>query len=57
MTVWDDAVPDAPSVVLIYGSMTWGTACFEQQRPVADRYRLLVLDRRGYGSSPDIDRE
>jgi pimeloyl-ACP methyl ester carboxylesterase len=35
--------------------MTWGTACFEKQRPLADTYRLLVLDRRGYGSSPDID--
>ena len=36
--------------------MTWGTACFDRQRPLADGYRLLVVDRRGYGSSPDVDR-
>ena len=26
------------------------------QRPLAERYRLLVMDRRGFGGSPDIDR-
>ena len=56
VTLWDGAGAEAPSVVLIHGSMTWGTACFERQRSLADDYRLLVLDRRGYGSSPDIDR-
>ena len=54
VTVWGRAAADAPSVVLIHGTLTWGTACFERQRSLADRYRLLVVDRRGYGSSPDI---
>ena len=56
VTVWDAAATAAPAVVLIHGSMTWGTACFEQQRALADHYQLMVVDRRGYGSSPDIDR-
>ena len=56
VTVWHQAGPEAPPVVLIHGSMTWGTACFEKQRPLAESYRLLVMDRRGYGSSPDIER-
>jgi pimeloyl-ACP methyl ester carboxylesterase len=36
--------------------MTWGTDehfGFAAQRPLADHYRLMVMDRRGYGGSPD----
>ncbi|WP_352231486.1 alpha/beta fold hydrolase [Actinomadura sp. NBRC 104425] len=39
--------------------MTWGTDDrygFGAQRPLADAYRLLMVDRRGHGASPDIDR-
>jgi pimeloyl-ACP methyl ester carboxylesterase len=54
-TVWNDSDDRAASVILIHGTMTWCTACCEKQRPLADRYRLIVLDRRGFGSSPDID--
>jgi pimeloyl-ACP methyl ester carboxylesterase len=56
VTVWDEAGGGAPAVVLVHGTMTWGTACFEAQRPLARHYRLLVMDRRGFGESPDIDR-
>src|SRR5215213_102042 len=55
-TVWDEVGAGAPAVVLVHGTMTWGTACFEAQRPLAGHYRLLVMDRRGFGESPDIDR-
>jgi pimeloyl-ACP methyl ester carboxylesterase len=55
VTVWDEASADAPAVVLVHGTMTWGTACFEAQRPLARHYRLLAVDRRGFGESPDID--
>ncbi len=55
VTVWDEAGTGAPSVVLVHGTMTWGAACFERQRSLAAGYRLLVVDRRGYGASPDID--
>jgi pimeloyl-ACP methyl ester carboxylesterase len=55
VTIWGDAGADAPSVVLVHGTMTWGTACFEAQHTLARYYRLLVMDRRGFGESPDID--
>jgi pimeloyl-ACP methyl ester carboxylesterase len=56
VTVWDETRAGAPAVLLVHGTMTWGTACFEAQRPLAKNYRLLVMDRRGFGESPDIDR-
>jgi pimeloyl-ACP methyl ester carboxylesterase len=38
--------------------MTWGTDehfGFAAQRPLADHYRLMIMDRRGYGASPDLE--
>lgn len=50
----------AAPVLLVHGSTTWGTdpvLGFGAQRPLASAgYRVLVMDRRGYGASPDIDR-
>jgi pimeloyl-ACP methyl ester carboxylesterase len=54
VTVWGEGEP----VVLVHGILTWGTDeafGFGAQRPLADRFRLLVMDRRGYGDSPDIE--
>ncbi len=40
-------------VVLVHGSLATGTDEWQAQRPLADEgFRLLVLDRRGYGQSP-----
>jgi pimeloyl-ACP methyl ester carboxylesterase len=38
--------------------MTWGTDeyGFAAQRPLADVAELLIVDRRGFGGSPDVDR-
>jgi pimeloyl-ACP methyl ester carboxylesterase len=38
--------------------MTWGTDehGFAAQRPLADAAELWVVDRRGFGASPDVDR-
>jgi pimeloyl-ACP methyl ester carboxylesterase len=57
VTTWDDgAGPAAPRVVLVHGTLSWGTRSYAQQRPLAARFRLQVLDRRGYGRSPDTGR-
>ncbi|MFE0190172.1 alpha/beta fold hydrolase [Streptomyces sp. NPDC058989] len=56
VTVWDEALPGAPRVVLVHGTMSWGTECFAGQRPLAGMFRLEVVDRRGFGDSPDIER-
>ena len=57
VTVWDDgAGPGAARVLLVHGTMTWGTESFAEQRPLARRFHLEVMDRRGYGGSPDTAR-
>jgi len=44
--------------VLVHGALATGSEEWQEQRPLADAgYRLLVLDRCGYGSSPPIDGE
>ncbi|MGD9705112.1 MAG: alpha/beta fold hydrolase [Acidimicrobiia bacterium] len=46
---WGTGVP----VVLVHGSLATGAEEWEAQRPLAEEgYRLVVLDRRGYGQSP-----
>jgi pimeloyl-ACP methyl ester carboxylesterase len=47
--VWGTGTP----VVLVHGSLATGAEEWEAQRPLAaESFRLLVLDRRGYGRSP-----
>jgi pimeloyl-ACP methyl ester carboxylesterase len=44
---------DGPPVVLVHGSLASGADEWSEQRPLADDgYQLVVLDRRGNGSSP-----
>src|SRR5215469_11511319 len=53
VVVWGEGEP----VVLVHGSGdTDPTFVWSQQRPLADRYRLLVVTRPGYGSRPVIPR-
>ncbi|MFE7071630.1 alpha/beta fold hydrolase [Streptomyces sp. NPDC057620] len=47
------------SAVFAHNIFTWGSDemyGFAAQRPLADRHRLLLVDRRGYGGSPDTER-
>lgn len=49
---------DAPHAVFLHGVLSWGdddSYGFAHQRPLAARRRLLLVDRRGYGASPDLD--
>jgi pimeloyl-ACP methyl ester carboxylesterase len=42
-----------PPVLLLHGSTsTDGSNVWADQRPLSDSFRLLVVDRRGYGASP-----
>ncbi|WP_329575457.1 alpha/beta hydrolase [Kitasatospora sp. NBC_01250] len=58
VTLWQDEASAAtvPRVLLVHGTMSWGTDSFRGQRPLADRFRLELMDRRGFGESPDIER-
>ena len=51
VTVWGDGEP----ALFVHGSFGWGEETFKQQRPLADRYRLLLVDRRGFGRTPPRD--
>lgn len=53
-----DASGSGEQVVLVHGSLATGREEWEAQQPLADEgYRLLVVDRRGYGRSPTVDGE
>jgi pimeloyl-ACP methyl ester carboxylesterase len=41
-----------PRVVLVHGSIFNGPLTWKEQRPLGERWRLEVLNRRGYGKSP-----
>jgi pimeloyl-ACP methyl ester carboxylesterase len=45
------------TALLVHGSVTNGEATRLEQRPLADRYRLIALDRRGYYPNPEVKRE
>ncbi len=47
-----EGVGDGAPVVLVHGSFGTARGSFAAQLPLADSYRLLLLDRRGFGSSP-----
>ena len=48
VTVWGGGEP----AVFVHGSFGWGEETWREQRPLADDYRLLLVDRRGFGASP-----
>ena len=48
VTVWGDG----EAAVFVHGSFGWGEETWQEQRPLADHYRLLLVDRRGFGGSP-----
>src|SRR5579863_523103 len=52
----DEAGAGEP-VLLVHGTVVGGKATWRMQRPLADRWRLLVMERRGYAPSPPVDRE
>ncbi|UNS95284.1 alpha/beta hydrolase [Streptomyces tubbatahanensis] len=67
VTVWDDrdgvgegaAQADAAAALFVHNIFAWGSDSaygFAGQRPLADSRQLLLMDRRGYGDSPDTAR-
>jgi pimeloyl-ACP methyl ester carboxylesterase len=41
-----------PRVVLVHGSVSNGPMTWSEQKPLGERWRLEVVNRRGYGKSP-----
>lgn len=53
LTVWGSD-NDEPAL-LVHGSMSWGEACWREQRPLGDDRRVVLVDRRGFGESAGPD--
>ena len=49
------AAGQGPPAVLVHGTFAGGRESWPAQAPLADRHRLLVVDRRGYGANPAGD--
>jgi pimeloyl-ACP methyl ester carboxylesterase len=45
-----------PPVVLVHGSIRGGPAAWAEQRPLAERWTLVVPERRGFGGGPMVER-
>jgi pimeloyl-ACP methyl ester carboxylesterase len=45
-----------PAIVLVHGSLSDGSIAFQAQAPLAERWQLLIPNRRGYGGNPPIAR-
>ena len=43
-------------IVLVHGSLGVGAAAFSEQKPLADRFTIDVVTRRGYGDTAPISR-
>jgi pimeloyl-ACP methyl ester carboxylesterase len=50
-TVWGSG----EQAVFVHGSMGGGVVAWSGQRPLAEEYGLLIVDRRGFGDSPGPD--
>ena len=51
VTTWGEG----ERLLMVHGSFGWGEGTFVQQLSLASQYRLLVVDRCGYGESPVTD--
>jgi pimeloyl-ACP methyl ester carboxylesterase len=47
--------PDAPPVVLLHGGLSSSDDWGAQTPALAERYRVVLPDRRGHGRTPDVD--
>ena len=45
-----------PRLLLVHGSVVNGEATWNAQRPLAERFELVVPNRRGFPPGPDVDR-
>lgn len=50
-------IGSGPTVVLVHGSLTTSAQTWARQEELAERWSLVVVDRRGYGASPHTDQQ
>lgn len=47
---------EGPLVVFVHGGVMNGAMTWSAQEPLAERWRLVIIDRPGFGSSSPVDR-
>jgi pimeloyl-ACP methyl ester carboxylesterase len=47
---------EGPPVVFVHGGVLNGTMTWSAQQPLAERWRLVIIDRPGFGASDPVDR-
>ena len=52
-----EAHGDGPPVLLVHGGVANGAMTWSEQQPLASRWKLIVIDRPGYGTSSPVERE
>src|SRR5690348_1311015 len=53
-SLYDRFVP-RPRLLLVHGSVANGDVTWAAQRPLADRFELVVPNRRGFPPNPDVE--
>jgi pimeloyl-ACP methyl ester carboxylesterase len=56
MRVHVSTTGSGPRVVFVHGSMTTSSQSWQRQQPLAERWTLVIVDRRGYEPNPPEDR-
>jgi pimeloyl-ACP methyl ester carboxylesterase len=51
-----ETLGEGPIVVLVHGSIGGGQAAWAEQRPLAERWTLVIPDRPGFGAGPLVER-
>jgi pimeloyl-ACP methyl ester carboxylesterase len=51
-----ETIGKGPRIVLVHGSVAAGTLTWQPQRPLADRFTLVIPHRSGYPPNPPLDR-
>jgi pimeloyl-ACP methyl ester carboxylesterase len=54
ITVHITSIGNGPRVVLVHGSVTNGAVTWLEQKPLAERFTLVVVDRSGYPPNPPL---
>jgi pimeloyl-ACP methyl ester carboxylesterase len=51
-----ERIGEGPPVVLVHGSIRGGQAAWTEQRPLVERWTLVIPERPGFGAGPLVER-
>ena len=51
-----ETLGSGPRIVFVHGSVVGGAMTWSEQRPLAERFTLVIVDRPGYPPNPPLER-